>query len=154
MWTFVDFPGPDNTRYTIDTLKEKGILVQADSLSSLAESLGVPAESFQSTIQAFNQIPQSGDPWRGSSTEILPLNVPPYSAIQLGINVAKSFGGVAVDVSGRVQQSNGQILEGAWAAGELTGMIGGSISGQYGFTGSLSAVILSGRIAGAAAAEE
>ena len=69
-------------------------------------------------------------------------------------SVAKAFGGIEVDTSGRVVDSAGEPIPGLYAAGELTGMAGGSLVGSTGFTGSLSAVLLSGRVAGAAAASE
>jgi predicted oxidoreductase len=67
---------------------------------------------------------------------------------------AKAFGGVDVDLEGRVIDVEGQSIPGLFAAGELTGMAGGSLVNEWGFAGSLTAVILSARHAGDAAGDE
>ena len=94
------------------------------------------------------------DTFRGVGTRITPVVVPPFYAVPVAITAAKGFGGVDVDLSGRVLDTDGAVIPGLYAAGELTGMAGGSLVGDYGFTGSLSAVVLGGRVAGAAAAAE
>jgi hypothetical protein len=72
----------------------------------------------------------------------------------LGFSAAKAFGGIEVDEAGRVTNKAGRPIPGLFAAGELTGMAGGSLVGHLGFTGSFTAVLYSGRVAGAQAAVE
>ena len=80
--------------------------------------------------------------------------MPPFYALPVAVTLAKGFGGIDTDLLGRVLDTDGEPIPGLYAAGELTGMAGGSLVGDYGFTGSLSAVVLGGRLAGGYAAAE
>jgi predicted oxidoreductase len=84
----------------------------------------------------------------------MPVLTAPFVAMPVGVTVAKGFGGVDVDLDGAVLDGDGARIAGLYAAGELTGMAGGTLVGERGFTGSLTAVLLGGRTAGAAAARE
>jgi predicted oxidoreductase len=75
-------------------------------------------------------------------------------ALPIAVSVAKGFGGVDVDLDGRVLDTDLAPIPGLYACGELTGMAGGTLVGDAGFTGSLTAVVLGGRVAGRAAANE
>jgi len=72
---------------------------------------------------------------------------PPFLAVQVAPTLAKAFGGVWVNLSGQALRENGEPIAGLYAAGEVSGMAGGGLVGPtgHGFTGSLSAVIYSGR---------
>jgi predicted oxidoreductase len=67
--------------------------------------------------------------------------------VQVAPTLAKAFGGVWVNLSGQALRENGEPIAGLYAAGEVSGMAGGGLVGPtgHGFTGSLSAVIYSGR---------
>jgi len=142
---------------TVQELVEGGAAFQADDLASLADTIGADALVLTDTVAAFNAYThgEAQDPWRQRDREPpSPIDEPPYTAVRLQPAVAKQFGGVAVDLSGRVLDPAGAPFPGLFASGELTGMAGGSLVGHTGFTGSLTAVLLSGRVAGLAAAEE
>ena len=57
---------------------------------------------------------------------------------------SKNFGGLAVDADGRVLDAGGAVVPGLWAVGEAAGMAVPGMGGEWGFDGSLSAVIWSG----------
>lgn len=119
--------GTEPSEVTVEALLEAGMAFEATTPAALAEAAGI-------------------------ATLSLPDAVAPLLAVRIAPVLAKSFGGIAVDDHSRVL-SGGEPLPGVYAAGELTGMAGGSLVGEQGFTGSLSAVLLSGRLAGRAAAE-
>ena len=133
-------PFPD-----LDALIDAGYAAQADDIEALAAALGVDADGLLATVAAHNAAAEAGedDAWQGRLRA--PLVSPPYIAVRVVPVLAKAFGGMDVD-------EQGMVTEGIYAAGELTGMAGGSLVEDVGFTGSLSAVILSGQIAGEAAA--
>ena len=79
---------------------------------------------------------------------------PPFYAIPIVPALAKAFGGIEVDSIGRVVDGSGEAIAHLYAAGELTGMAGGSLVDDGFFTGSLSAVILSGWVASVSLIEE
>lgn len=149
-------PTEDGTAADEDALLAGGVLYTADTLEELAEDIGVNVSTLTAEVGAYNAAAGLGtvDPWRGVPVDTPPLETAPYYALKVVPALAKAFGGIDVDLNGRVLDGDGGPIPGLYAAGELTGMAGGSLVGDTGFTGSLSAVILSGRIAGAAAAAE
>lgn len=166
-WAFFDgtafsgseFRNNDPTRppLTPAEVLAEGTLVSSDTLAGLATALGMPTASVEDAMgryDAFVSGAAATDDFRASTEGARTLETPPYYAAPVAVAVAKMFGGVDVDLEGRVLDTDGAAIPGAYAAGELTGMAGGSLVGGSGFTGSLTAVILSGRVAGAAAAAE
>lgn len=154
--SLVDLDGLGGS-YDITELEAAGIASSADSLPELAGELGVDATALEATIAAWNRVAAGAevDPWRPVDADLPPaLETSPFYAMPVATSLAKNFGGVTVDLDGRVLDTAGQPIPGVFAAGELTGMCGGSIVGDYGFTGSLSCVVLGGRVAGEAAALE
>lgn len=148
-------PEPGGAVLSVAELEEAGVAVRGADLVALADALAVDADTLAVEVGAYNDYVRGvveTDPFRESRERARTVLAPPYHAVPLAITVAKGFGGVDVDLSGRVIDRLGQTIPGLYAAGELTGMAGGSLVGDYGFTGSLSAVILGGRIAGASAA--
>jgi predicted oxidoreductase len=97
---------------------------------------------------------EQADEWRVGLGSGVPIEEPPYLTIRLVPATAKAFGGVDVDLYGRVVDPSGEPIPGLYAAGELTGMAGGSMVGDLSFSGSLSAVLLSIKIAGQTAGVE
>lgn len=151
----VNIPGGE--RYTLDDLADAGLLTSAEDLEGLAGSLGVDTDTFTSELAAFNAYAfgeTETDTYRSDPGLVYPLHQSPYYALPVAITVAKGFGGVDVDLQGRVLDDGGDPVPGVYAAGELTGMAGGTLVGEYGFTGSLTAVTLGGRVAGQYAAAE
>lgn len=143
--------------YDITDLEAAGLATASDSLAGLAGELGVDAEALDATIASWNRVAAGTevDAWRPATADLPPtVQTAPFYALPVATSLAKNFGGVTVDLDGRVLDTAGQPIPGVFAAGELTGMCGGSIVGDYGFTGSLSCVVLGGRVAGEAAAVE
>jgi predicted oxidoreductase len=145
-------PSAGGAVYRLSDMENAGRVTRSDSLTGLADAIGVDADIFGAEIADYNAASETGDAWR--SAPGVPVVEPPFYALPVAISVAKAFGGVDVDLQGRVLDSAGRVLPGVYAAGELTGMLGGSIVGEYGFTGSLTAVVLGGRVAGQYAAAE
>jgi hypothetical protein len=125
-----------------------------DDLEGLAAAVGIDATQLDATVQAWNAEGNGADPWRSDWTQAQVLDASPWHALRIAPVLTKNFGGMAVDTDGRVMDGQGAVIPGLYAAGELTGMIGGSIVGTQGWNGSMSGVILGGWIAGEAAAAE
>lgn len=148
---------PTGAAYTLDQLADGGILSTGDDLLGLAAALGVDGDALVDEIGAFNDFAEGVtdvDDFRVERAGTAPVLTAPFHALPVAITVAKGFGGIDVDLQGRVLDEAGAVIPGLYAAGELTGMAGGSLVGEYGFTGSLSAVTLGGRVAGQNAAAE
>ncbi|MBN1336727.1 MAG: FAD-binding protein [Deltaproteobacteria bacterium] len=142
--------------YTVEEMLAGGYVVSSETVAGLAGAIGADPAILQASVDGFNAWvrDEAEDEWREDRVGVRPIESPPFYATRLMPSTTKAFGGIAVDTGGRVTDAGGAPLPGVLAAGELTGMAGGSLVGHTGFSGSLSAVLLSGRIAGATAAEE
>lgn len=86
--------------------------------------------------------------------QILDPKFGPLIAVRLHILTRKTLGGLQTDLSGRVLGTNGEIVEGLYAAGEVAGFGGGGMHGYRALEGTfLGGCIFSGRKAGRAAAK-
>lgn len=86
--------------------------------------------------------------------QILDPKFGPLIAVRLHILTRKTLGGLQTDLSGRVLGTNGEIVEGLYAAGEVAGFGGGGMHGYRALEGTfLGGCIFSGRTAGRAAAK-
>ena len=145
------FLGYDQNTYTLSDLSAAGYVTTADTVSGLGDALGVPSATLEAEWEAFQQFSSGAvdsDPFRDAEHRGAAIQMAPFYAVPIAVTVAKGFGGIDVDLEGRVLDVNGAVIPGLYAAGELTGMLGGSLVGNYGFTGSLTAVVLGGRVAG------
>jgi predicted oxidoreductase len=77
----------------------------------------------------------------------------PLIAVKLHILTRKSLGGLETDLDSRALKSDGNVLDGLYAAGEAAGFGGGGVHGYRSLEGTfLGGCVFSGRAAGRAAA--
>jgi tricarballylate dehydrogenase len=138
--------------------------VKADSLEELARKLeGVDAEAFQATVAEYNASIDQGIKFNpnikdGRTTRDLAvrksnwantLDQPPFEAYAVTCGITFTFGGLRIDTSSQVIDSDGIPIPGLYACGEL---VGGIFYFNYpGGTGLTSGAVF-GHIAGASAA--
>ena len=132
-------------------------LVQtADTLSELAEKVGLPADALEATVARWNELVDKGvdedfgrfGPGKTeyNNTASPKIATPPYYAMQSWPITRKSMGGVAIDLQCRVQDRAGQPIPGLYAVGELTGLAG--VNGKSALEGTfLGPCVLTGRVA-------
>lgn len=133
----------------------------ASTIAELAAAAGLPPQALNETVNRWNAMVTSGSdidfgrinccrtPW---STPIR-IERAPFYAVQFYPLARKSMGGVSIDRSCRVLDASGRPIPGLYAAGELTGLAG--VNGKASLEGTfLGASILTGRVAGRAAAAE
>ncbi|HET9848652.1 MAG TPA: FAD-binding dehydrogenase [Candidatus Dormibacteraeota bacterium] len=85
--------------------------------------------------------------------KLLDLEAGPLIAVRLHILTRKTLGGLQTDLDGRVIRSDGSVLPGLYAAGEVAGFGGGGMHGYRSLEGTfLGGCLFSGRAAGRAAA--
>ena len=132
----------------------------ANSIEELAIATSLPEQALVTAVTRFNAQVENGEDGDfqrfgfGTDTEVpVPIVQAPFYAIQLFPTTRKSMGGPAIDLDGRVLNSEGQSIPGLYAAGELTGVAG--INGSHGGSGTfLGPSLLTGRIAGRTAAAD
>jgi len=138
--------------------------IESDTLSGLAEKLGLDPARFASTISNFNAACRPGtfDPTilDGCHTDRLtppkshwarPIDTPPYYAYSLRPGITFTYLGVKVDDQARMVMANGAAAKNLFAAGEI---MAGNVLGK-GYLAGIGMTIgtVFGRIAGKAAAD-
>jgi tricarballylate dehydrogenase len=115
---------------------------QASTLAGLADAIGVPADRLERTVAAYNSACVSG-PWRpleldGLATRGLspkksnwahPIDKAPFLAYPIVSSNVFTFGGLKIDGSGRVLDTDGEPIDGLYAAGEIVGTYYGTYTG-------------------------
>lgn len=139
-----------------EILDNPTVVQKAETIAGLAAATGIQADSLQSTIDRYNEFVVDGDDRDfgridRTSKNIQPIANPPFYAIRLLPMTRKSMGGLAIDTNTNVTSRDNRLIDGLFAAGEVTGVAG--INGSHGGSGTfLAPSVLTGRIAGRNAA--
>lgn len=145
-------PGTKNNfDETIEQLVESGKVVQADSLEELAKKINVDPESFKATIEYYNQtITSQKDEKYGREILAKKMDKAPFFASPRVPTAHHTMGGLEINTNTEVINTNGNVILGLYAAGEVTGGIHGSnrLGGN-----AIADTIVFGRTAGAQAAK-
>jgi 3-oxosteroid 1-dehydrogenase len=121
---------------------ESGMLTKADTLSELAQKLGVDPKGLEETVQKFNHYAVAGkDPdfHRGDSAydriysdprvkpnpNLAPLTQPPFYAVKVWPGDLGTKGGLLTDEHARVLDKNGKPIAGLYAAGNTSASVMG-----------------------------
>ena len=124
---------------------------RADTLEELAEAIGVPYENLQAAIDDYNAHVASGEADEfGRVLLVNKLETGPWYAFTRAPAAHHTMGGVEIDTEAHVLSTEGSIIPGLFAAGEVTGGIHGG--NRLGGNAIVDFVVY-GRIAGANAAQ-
>lgn len=108
--------GEENLNDSMKQLKELGFLYEADSAEELANTLGIDAEGLVNTIAS----------WNSGSDELFDREVTSkldgklYS-YKFSVGAHYFMGGITINADTQVLDSEGNVIEGLYAAGEVTG---------------------------------
>ena len=144
-------PGTKNNfDETIEQLVESGKVVAADTLEELATKLGMDPATFTATIEEYNQTVETGvdEKW-GREILAKKIDKAPYFASARKPTAHHTMGGLEINTNTEVLNTNGEIIPGLYAAGEVTGGIHGTnrLGGN-----AIADVVVFGRTAGTTAA--
>lgn len=138
---------------TIRDMVALGSVVEADSLDDLAKKTGMDAGKLKASIDGYNKIVKDGakDPlgFVANNKADTTLTEGPWYACQKVVTVHHTMGGIKINTKAEVIGTDGKVIPGLYAAGEVTGGIHGSnrLGGN-----AVADVMLFGRTAGAEAA--
>ncbi|BCQ39488.1 MULTISPECIES: flavocytochrome c [Erwinia] len=106
----------------------KGFVISAPTPHELAVKINMDQETLQTTLGRYNQfVEQQKDEDFGRTTALRhPLNKGPYFAIRIAPGVHHTMGGVTINTDTAVLDAQKQVINGAWAAGEVVGGIHGA----------------------------
>jgi 3-oxosteroid 1-dehydrogenase len=121
---------------------ESGVIISADTLEELATKAGLPVDEFTQTVTRFNGFARSGvdedfhrgesaydryygDPTNKPNPNLGELSHAPYYAAKMVPGDLGTKGGIRTDVSGRALRDDGSIIEGLYAAGNVSAPVMG-----------------------------
>lgn len=149
-WLIVDQAMLDKSSVIAGYVK-KGFVFSGATYEELAAQIGVPADAFAETMNAWNgYVAAKNDPDFGRVSFANPLDTAPYYAIKVTAGVHHTMGGVKINEDTEVISTTGVEIVGLYAAGEITGGVHGAnrLGGN-----AVSDFVVFGRIAGEEAAE-
>ena len=137
--------------FSLRFLEEQGYIYVADTLEELVEKLNaaganMDVETLKATIDAFNTcVENDSDPEFGRTLFSTKLEKGPWVATPRQACLHHTMGGVKIDTECRVLDTNGDVIPGLVAAGEVTGGIHGA--NRLGGTAVVDTVVF-GKLAG------
>lgn len=111
---------------TIKYMVANGLIYSSDTIEGLAEEIGAEPENMVATIGDFNKSVESGKDLFDRRTFDQKISVPPFYAASFSPAVHHTMGGLEINVNAQVIDSNGEVISGFFAAGEVTGNIHGT----------------------------
>ena len=121
---------------------ESGVIVTADTLEELAAKAGLPAEALAATVERFNGFARSGvdedfhrgesaydryygDPTNKPNPNLGEISHAPYYAAKMVPGDLGTKGGIRTDVHARALRDDGSVIEGLYAAGNVSAPVMG-----------------------------
>ncbi len=145
---------PEGPGIAIAAFKNMNLpIIQANTLEELAGKIGAPPDALVATVNDFNAAVKDGkalDANPPKATLAFKVQTPPFYAFYpLAPGITLTFGGMLINTSAQVLQSDGRVIGGLYAAGENAGAV---YYDDYIGGGSLTNCLVMGRIAGTQAA--
>lgn len=126
IWVIYDQTVYDNNKAAAN-YENKGMSIKADDLAGLAETLGMPADALQATVDTYNaSVGGAEDPFGRTTGFVSPLETAPFYAIPVYPGIHHCMGGIYVDGDSQALNILGEKIPGLFAAGEVTGGIHGA----------------------------
>ena len=148
-WLIVDSRMSDASN-VIQGYINKGYAEAGDTYEALAEAIGAPADAFAATMEKWNAcVAAKEDADFGRVSFANPLDQAPYYAIKVQPGIHHTMGGIRINSEAQVINTDGNVIAGLFAAGEVTGGVHGNnrLGGN-----AVADFTIFGRIAGASAA--
>ena len=128
----------------------QGIMWKADTLEELGAQMGIDGAQLAKTVEEYNKAVETGVDALGRQVFGEKIDTAPYYGIKSTAMVHHTMGGLEINENCEVLDTEGNVIPGLYAAGEVTGGIHGSnrLGGN-----AVADVIVFGQIAGQNAAK-
>lgn len=133
----------------IETAVKDKTAFKADTLEELAQAAGMEPELLVKSVERYNELKAKGtDEDFGKSIELMDsIEEAPFYAVHCNMNTAGTFGGPQTDLEAQVLDTEGNVIPGLYAAGEVSS--GDLINKEYPGSGmAIQTFVTMGRIAG------
>lgn len=122
---------------------KEGVVVRADSLAGLAAKVGLPEGALEATVERFNGFARTGvdedfhrgesaydkyysDPTVKPNCSLAPIEKGPFYAVKIVAGDLGTKGGLVTDERARVLREDGTVIEGLYAAGNVSSAVMGN----------------------------
>ena len=140
---------------TMELLLDRGVVTPYDSLADMAEAHDIPLDALEESVATWNAAVEAGEDaqWgRPMQRDQIALDRPPYHVMRLTPKIHHTMGGVGINAEAQaLDVSTGEVIDGLYCAGEVTGGVHGAV--RLGGCAYGDAIVF-GRIAGRNAAAE
>ncbi len=110
----------------IEKYAKAGLLTQADSIEEIAAAMDLDAAALQATVDTYNGYVDAGsDPDFDRPDMPRKLMTAPFYMVEVGPAVHHCMGGLEIDSETQVYNTDGEVVKGLYAAGEVTGGVHG-----------------------------
>lgn len=118
----------DVAQWLKDDYVGQPVMKTADTLEALAEKLNVPADAVVASAKAFNEVAaKQGTDEFGRPLKATQSENGPYYALQMHIRYYASLGGLHINETMQVLNTQQQAIPGLYAAGEVIGGLEGDV---------------------------
>lgn len=134
-----------------DYLIENGILVKADTIEEAAAFFDIDAKELKKTVEKYNEYAKNGkDEEFNKRGTLTAFTDGPYYIMKSKPAIHHTMGGIKINTDANVIDTDGNVIKGLFAAGEVTGDIHGT--NRLG-SDAIADITVFGRIAGRNAAK-
>jgi len=136
--------GMQRPGHTPEEWFRSGFMKRANTLEELAVSIGVDPRALAQTVERFNRFAATGidedfrrgetrysrnygDPRHGPNPALGAIDRPPFYAVSIYPGDLGIFGGILTDEHARVLRPDGSLIDGLYAAGNVTAPVTGRI---------------------------
>ena len=135
----------------IEGYYKKGFLIEGETIEAIAAELNVDPAVLQETVETYNTYVAGGTD-TDFARQDMPrnLSVGPYYAVEVAPAIHHTMGGLKITTNGEVLNDSDVVVNGLYAAGEVTGGVHGNnrLGGN-----AMADITIFGRIAGKNAAQ-
>jgi len=115
-----------DTASAIKKYKDAGLLTEANSLKELGEKLKINATELENTVNTYNAYyKDQNDKEFGRRTLTVELTKPSFYGVEISPAIHHTMGGLKINTKTEVINNSGEVIEGLYAAGEVTGGVHG-----------------------------
>ena len=106
-----------------EKFKQKGIIVEANTIEELADKMKVPRETFIATVNRYNELVKKGvdEDFGKDPVKLTAIVKPPFGAGITGAGLLVTMDGLRVNTSLQVLDTEGKPIDGLYAAGNASG---------------------------------
>ncbi len=103
--------------------KDKGVIVEAQTLEELADLMGVPRETFLGTVARYNELYEKGydEDFGKDPKKLTSIVKAPFGAAKVGTGILVTCDGLRVNTDLQVIDAEEKPIEGLYAAGNASG---------------------------------